>query len=124
MLARDGSRRLKKFAEDNEKKEFRQITQGVWYVRGMGHSNAAFCRGQDGRDPHRHAGYIRAGAKTGRAHSKAAGKENENDPLYAQPIRPPGRRGDVCGNEPKVAALRAQKSLEVLLKSNAPVFSN
>ncbi len=63
MLARDGSRRLKKFAEDNERKEFRQITQGVWYVRGMGHSNAAFCRGQDGRDPHRHAGYIRAGGK-------------------------------------------------------------
>ena len=97
MLARDGSRRLKKFAEENEKQEFRQITQGVWYVCGMGHSNAAFCRGQDGRDPHRHAGYIRAGEKTGRAHSKAAGKESENDPLYAQPIRPPGRRGDVCG---------------------------
>lgn len=48
MLARDGSRRLKKFAEENEKQEFRQITQGVWYVRGMGHSNAAFVEGRTG----------------------------------------------------------------------------
>lgn len=48
MLVRDGSRRLKKFAEENEKQEFRQITQGVWYVRGMGHSNAAFVEGRTG----------------------------------------------------------------------------
>ena len=35
-----------------------------------------------------------------------------------------GGAGTFAENEPKVAALRAQKSLEVLLKSNAPVFSN
>ena len=35
-----------------------------------------------------------------------------------------GGAGTFAENEPKVAALRAQKSLGVLLKSNAPVFSN
>lgn len=48
MIRKDGQRQLKDFTVQSFQKDIRQITDGVWHVAGVGHSNAIFVRGDSG----------------------------------------------------------------------------
>lgn len=48
MLTKNGGGILQKFTEDNYHETFAKVTEGVWYVLGMGHSNAVFVEGESG----------------------------------------------------------------------------
>ena len=42
MLAQDGAQSLRDFTTKNNRETVSQVTDGVWYVLGLGHSNAVF----------------------------------------------------------------------------------
>lgn len=48
MLTKNGGGILRKFTDDNYQETFAKVTEGVWYVLGMGHSNAVFVEGESG----------------------------------------------------------------------------
>ncbi|MCJ7835299.1 alkyl/aryl-sulfatase [Cuneatibacter sp. NSJ-177] len=45
MLAQDGAQSLRDFTTKNDRETVSQVTEGVWYVLGLGHSNAVFVEG-------------------------------------------------------------------------------
>lgn len=46
MLIKNGNRILQEFTEKNYKESIDKVTEGVWYVLGVGHSNAIFVEGK------------------------------------------------------------------------------
>lgn len=48
VLIRDGERRLRDFSRQSYREEVREVAPGVWFVLGMGHSNAVFIEGRTG----------------------------------------------------------------------------
>lgn len=44
MLAQDGAQSLRDFTTKNDRETVSQVTEGVWYVLGLGHSNAGAFR--------------------------------------------------------------------------------
>ena len=45
MLVQDGAQSLWDFTTKNDRETVSQVTEGVWYVLGLGHSNAVFVEG-------------------------------------------------------------------------------
>ena len=45
MLVQDGAQSLRDFTTKNDRETVSQVTDGVWYVLGLGHSNAVFVEG-------------------------------------------------------------------------------
>ena len=54
MLSHNGCQKLREFTERSYKKTVMEVTSGVWFVLGYGHSNAIFIEGQ--RDFDRYPG--------------------------------------------------------------------
>ena len=48
MLIENGGQTLRDFTEKNYKETVSEVTKGVWFVSGFGHSNAVFVEGADG----------------------------------------------------------------------------
>ena len=46
MLSHNGCQKLREFTERSYKKTVMEVTSGVWFVLGYGHSNAIFIEGQ------------------------------------------------------------------------------
>ena len=42
MLIQNGNQQLQDFSEENDRQTITEVTEGVWFVRGLGHSNAIF----------------------------------------------------------------------------------
>ena len=48
MLIQNGNQMLQDFTERNYRETISRVTEGVWYVLGIGHSNAIFIEGATG----------------------------------------------------------------------------
>ncbi|MFR8340518.1 MAG: MBL fold metallo-hydrolase, partial [Eisenbergiella massiliensis] len=48
MLTENGSLQLQDFTDRNFQEAFTQVTEGVWHVSGLGHSNAVVLEGNTG----------------------------------------------------------------------------
>ena len=46
MLIENGNQRLQDFTEKNYKETITEVTKGVWFVSGLGHSNAVFAEAE------------------------------------------------------------------------------
>lgn len=46
MLIRNGNQILREFSENNHRETVLKVTDGVWFVSGIGHSNAVFVEGE------------------------------------------------------------------------------
>ena len=48
MCKKSGQDQLREFTERNYREQITRVTDGVWHVLGVGHSNAVFIEGESG----------------------------------------------------------------------------
>ena len=110
MLTENGSLQLQDFTDRNFQEAFTQVTEGVWHVSGLGHSNAVVLEGNTGVILIDTLDTLERGEKLLHFNPGKNGKRSENGNFHPFPSRSPGRRRRFSGKRSGDYCLRAENT--------------